>query len=81
MNRTASLSAADFPILQRERDAARSAGIPGLMACAHCQLLHIDPAIADDCSMTATHRGWVCSQYNGCAYEEKSGLSSWLEAA
>jgi len=82
MNRTAPLSAADFTILQRERDAARSLGIPGLLACAHCQLLHVDPSVADDCSLVGTARGYVCAPHNGCNHaHNKSALLSWLEAA
>lgn len=81
MNTTHSMHLAEFYVSRAERDQARSAGLPGLMACAHCGLLHVDPAIARDCSMTATPRGWVCSELNGCAFDRADELLTWLEAA
>lgn len=69
-------------LMPAELSAAVALGISGLMCCARCGLDHVDPAVADDCSMLSTPHGWVCAPYNGCddRDEEHLTLSAWLTA-
>jgi hypothetical protein len=69
-------------LMRDELNAAVALSIPGLMLCARCRLDHVDPSVADDCSMISTRHGWVCAPYNGCddRDDEHLTLSAWLTA-